>query len=230
MNAIILAAGMGMRLRPLTNEIPKALVKIGSESFFERQLRLLRVAGITDITVVTGYKAEAFRRWHGEPGLCFVHNDRFQDWNNLFSMYLVRQRLADTVVLDGDVWIADQVLPIRRPPTSRWYVGYRRNMRNEWLVRTDQYGRVQRIDVASGAGWILTGISFWTAADGPILANLMHSMIDRPDAAQLFWDDAPRSALARITVVASRLGPRDWAEVDTVAELAELSRYTGSPS
>jgi CTP:phosphocholine cytidylyltransferase-like protein len=62
-NAIILAAGMGTRLRPLTNAIPKALVKVGSESFFERQVRLLRNQGIADITVLTGYCAEAFRPW-----------------------------------------------------------------------------------------------------------------------------------------------------------------------
>ena len=55
MNAIILAAGMGTRLRPLTNEIPKCLVKVNGTPMIERQIRYLHEAGDTDITLISGY-------------------------------------------------------------------------------------------------------------------------------------------------------------------------------
>jgi len=218
---------MGTRLRPLTDEIPKALVKIGSESFFERQLRLLRKQGIADITVLTGYRADAFKPWHDEPDLCFVHNDHYHDWNNLYSMYLVRDRLADTLVLDGDVWIGEEVLPLRTPATSRWYVGHRTGMANEWAVVQDDKGRVSRIDVRSGEGWILTGISYWSGQDGPRLAAVMEGMMASPDAPSLFWDDAPRNSLAVLDVHAEPLDSGDWAEVDTVDELMNLRQRMG---
>lgn len=227
MRAIILAAGMGTRLRPLTNEVPKALVKIGSESFFERQVRLLRNRGIEEITVLTGYHAEAFKPWHDEPDLCFIHNEHYHDWNNLYSMYLVRDRLADTLVLDGDVWIGEGVLPDRTPATSRWFVGHRTDMVKEWVVVQDVSGRVCRIEVRSGEGWILTGISYWSGQDGPCLATVMEGMMHRPDATTLFWDEAPRSSLEVLEVHAEHLGSGDWTEVDTVEELMSLRQRVG---
>lgn len=222
MNAIILAAGMGTRLRPLTDSVPKALVKVNGESFFERQLRLLSDCGIKDITVITGYKAEAFDPWRSVPGLNFVHNPRFDCWNNFYSMFLARQFLGNTIVLDGDVWISDGILPGAEPDTSRWYVGYRDSPAREWAVVCDESGRVIDIEVRSGKGWILTGISYWTANDGAYLARFMESMMAGPDFKDLYWDDAPRFSLDRLRIHAEQLPPGAWTEVDTVAELESL--------
>ncbi len=58
LNAIILAAGMGERLRPLTNDRPKPLVDVLGEPMIERQIRFLREAGVDDVTVVAGYFSE----------------------------------------------------------------------------------------------------------------------------------------------------------------------------
>ncbi|MGL5964313.1 MAG: sugar phosphate nucleotidyltransferase, partial [Fusobacteriaceae bacterium] len=60
MKAILLAAGMGTRLRPLTETIPKSLIKINGEPLLERQIRFLKEIGIDEIYVVTGYLKECF--------------------------------------------------------------------------------------------------------------------------------------------------------------------------
>lgn len=228
MNAIILAAGMGTRLRPLTNEIPKALVSVGNESFFERQVRLLRRQGIREITVLTGYCAQAFLPWHEDRDLNFVHNDHFHDWNNLYSMFLVRDRLGDTLVLDGDVWVGEEALPSRAPRTSRWFVGHRTGMANEWAVVQDDSGRVSRIEVRGGAGWILTGLSYWSAHDGPVLARVMEGLMSQSEGPNLFWDEAPRRSLDVLEIHAQPLNTDDWAEVDTVEELMSLRQKIGA--
>ena len=60
MRAIILAAGMGTRLRPITNKKPKSLVEVAGEAMTERQVRFLKDQGINDIIVVVGYQKDAF--------------------------------------------------------------------------------------------------------------------------------------------------------------------------
>lgn len=222
MNAVILAAGMGMRLRPLTDERPKSLVEIAGESFFARQLRQLRAAGISDITVVTGYKADAFSPWRGEPGLSFVHNPVFDVKNNLWSMLVARDRLGDTIVLDGDVRLADGLIPRSSPATSRWFVGYREEMRNEWVVRLTDGDRVARVDVASGSGWILTGLSYWSRGDGIFLSRAVEEATRGADADTIFWDEIPRRSLGSLDVRAQKIGPGDWAEIDTLEDKERL--------
>ena len=228
MNAIILAAGMGTRLRPLTEERPKSLVEIAGESFFARQLRQLREAGIADITVVTGYKAEAFAPWRGEPGLSFVHNPVFDTKNNLWSMLAARDRLGDTVVLDGDVRLADGLIPRTSPATSRWYVGYREDMRNEWVVRLGPGDRVTRIDVASGSGWILTGLSYWSREDGLFLSRAVDEASRGPGSDTIFWDEIPRRSLENLDVRVRRIDAGDWAEIDTLQDKERLEAELAS--
>jgi CTP:phosphocholine cytidylyltransferase-like protein len=226
MNAIILAAGLGTRLRPLTDRCPKALVVTGNESFFSRQLRLLGEADVTDITVVTGYEAGAFEPWRAREGLRFVHNDHYHDRNNLHSMALVTADLSrdreGCLVLEGDVWPGERVLECAPLPTSAWFVGHRDDMHDEWVVRTGPGDRVERIDVASGAGWILTGMSYWSHDAAAILAVLIEEAASDPANDNLFWDEVPRRNLDRLDVRAHRISSEDWYEIDTLEDREAL--------
>ncbi|HTX73910.1 MAG TPA: phosphocholine cytidylyltransferase family protein [Rectinemataceae bacterium] len=234
MNAIILAAGMGTRLRPLTDDRPKVLVEVAGESFFARQIRQLRSAGVAPITVITGYRAEAFRRWAGEADIEFVHNDHFDDRNNIWSMRLVGDRLGDTIVLDGDLRLADGVIPAAPPAQSSWYVGWRDSMQGEWVVRCDESGRVHRIDVAGGSGWILTGLSYWNAEDGALIARRLSERVSGTGWEGLYWDEIPRSALDLITVHAVHIPDGSWVEIDSLEDKATFERSladsSGAPS
>jgi L-glutamine-phosphate cytidylyltransferase len=60
--AVILAAGQGSRLRPLTNERPKCLIEVAGETVLSRTVRTFRQAGISDVCIVVGYKAKAIRK------------------------------------------------------------------------------------------------------------------------------------------------------------------------
>ncbi len=233
MRAIILAAGMGTRLRPLTDDRPKSLVTIGGESFFERQLRQLRAAGADRITVVTGYRAEAFDPWRDQGDLRFVHNERFHDRNNLWSMYLVREALAASLVLEGDVRLAEGIIPLSPPAHSCVFTGWREDMRNEWVVDSGADGRVRSIVPTSGSGWILAGMSYWTARDGGEMSRLLEEALLLPGWEQLFWDDVYRVNLDRIELHAARIGSGDWVEIDTLEDResfeAQLDAATARP-
>ena len=77
MNAIILAAGLGTRLRPITNEIPKCLVKVGGRPMIEQQIDFLHQIGIFDICLVTGYCFEKLEYLKSEKQVDIVYNSRY---------------------------------------------------------------------------------------------------------------------------------------------------------
>jgi choline kinase len=117
MKAVILAAGVGSRLAPLTNDRPKVLVEVLGRSFLFRQLELLTRAGISsrDVVIVGGYHVDRVREELARGGhdCTVVVNERYAAWNNFYSLLVAEPALAgeDFLQLDGDVILDEQVLP-----------------------------------------------------------------------------------------------------------------------
>jgi L-glutamine-phosphate cytidylyltransferase len=107
--AVILAAGEGTRLRPLTDALPKAWVSFGGEPLLSRQLAVLRRAGVTDLSIVTGYQAQAF----DGCGAQLFHNPRFASTNMMASLRYAKPLFSgddDVVVAYGDIVYEPHVL------------------------------------------------------------------------------------------------------------------------
>jgi choline kinase len=103
MKGIILAAGKGSRLNGTAGEKPKCLVEVGGITLLERQIGVLRRAGLTDIVVVVGCQAERVRTAAG-PSVTYVDNSRFAETNSLYSLWTARALLYEGfVVLNCDV-------------------------------------------------------------------------------------------------------------------------------
>lgn len=115
MKAVILAAGVGSRLAPLTNDRPKVLVEVLGRSFLARQLELLAQAGIEgrDVVIVGGYRIDRLREALAAGGhdCVVVENDRYEAWNNFYSLLVAEPALAGEAFLqlDGDT-ILDEAL------------------------------------------------------------------------------------------------------------------------
>jgi choline kinase len=103
MRGVILAAGKGSRLNGTAGESPKCLVELGGISLIDRQIRVLREAGIDDIVVVVGCQAERVRRACGHD-ITYIENIRYAQTNSLYSLWLARPLLYEGfVVLNCDV-------------------------------------------------------------------------------------------------------------------------------
>jgi L-glutamine-phosphate cytidylyltransferase len=113
MKAVILAAGVGSRLAPLTNDRPKALVPVLGKSMLERQLEWLERVGIAggDVVIVGGYRIEQLA--HAAPGCTIVANGKYDSWGNFYSVLTAEPHLRDQnfLQLDGDVILDDKILP-----------------------------------------------------------------------------------------------------------------------
>jgi len=107
MKAVVLCAGVGRRLRPLTEERPKCLVEVGGRTILESCLANLEAAGIVDVVLVTGYMSELVERHALERSrarVTFVRNEEFASTNTAVSLNLALKGMdSDFVLVNGDV-------------------------------------------------------------------------------------------------------------------------------
>ena len=98
MRAIILAAGLGTRLRPMTNNTSKALIKVKDKPLVEYQIEYLKEKGIDEIIIVVGYLHEQFDYLKEKYNVKLVLNDKYAEYNNFYSLYLVKDYLGHDFV------------------------------------------------------------------------------------------------------------------------------------
>ena len=101
--AIIMAAGRGERMHPLTEQIPKPLIRVGGKRMIDTVIEALHANGIYEIYVVVGYLKEQFEQLTEEfPGVTLIENPYYDTCNNIASLYVARDHLEDCMILDGD--------------------------------------------------------------------------------------------------------------------------------
>lgn len=216
MNAIILAAGMGTRLRPLTNEIPKCLVRVSGVPMVERQIQYLHEAGIMDITLVSGYKAEKLEYLKEKYGVDIVFNEQYDTCNNIYSLYKVLDRFGDSWVVEGDVYMQGNCFTTdihQSTYFAKWHEYYE----NEWGLETDQCGKLVKINIGSGQGCVMSGISYWNHNDSFQIASELFSVIAQGDYKNLFWDNMVLKLYKDLNINVKRFD--SICEIDTVEDL-----------
>lgn len=117
MKALILAAGYGQRMRPLTDARHKTLLDIGGRTIIDRILHGLRLHGISEVFIVTGYRADELvhhvRENHPDLDFRFIHNERYDKTNNIYSMALAFEEItfdADLLLIESDLIYEPTVL------------------------------------------------------------------------------------------------------------------------
>lgn len=212
-NAILLAAGYGMRMIPIQQERPKALLCVRGERLIERQIRQLQEVGIRNITIVVGFMKEKFDYLIDLFGVKLVVNPLYYQKNNLASLALVRDQIANTYVLPCDLYCAQN--PFSTSELYSWYLmsdlpdaesGVRINRKKE-IVKT-----------AGGKGLSMVGISYLCGEDAErVRANL--AAYDRnPRFDDCFWEEALYEK-NRMFVKARQISAGDVIEINTFEEL-----------
>lgn len=222
-NAVILAAGFGMRMVPINLSTPKALIEVGGEPLIERTIRQLHEQGIRNITVVAGFMKESFEYLMDEYGVDLVINPDYASKNNLHSLALVADRISNTYIIPCDIWCARN--PYSSTEPYSWY------MVSE-LVDEDSTVRVNRkrelVTISDReAGNSMIGISYLTEPE----AGIVRENLKRMDADESFDEDFWEKALYaraeagskdRMILQAKVVSSSDFVEIDTYEQLRDL--------
>lgn len=224
MRAILLAAGMGTRLRPLTLETPKSLVKVNNKPMLETQVEYLREKGIEEIIVVTGYLSEKFDYLKEKYNVKLVHNDKYNVYNNIYTMYLVKDYLGDSYVIDADVYLHNNFID-ENISESTYFSGYKEDFKNEWLIEFDDNNKVNNIVVGDDKGYILCGVSYWSQKDSKLIVEKLEEAINNRDFENLYWDDIVKENINDLNVYIRKIQSDDCFEIDSLEDLEKVNEY-----
>ena len=216
-NAIILAAGFGMRMVPINLETPKALLEINGETIIERIIKQLREIGIKDIYVVVGFMKERFEYLIDEYKVKLIVNEDYSIKNNLHSLALVADKISNTYIIPGDVWCDRN--PFRRNELYSWYM-VSDLVDDESDVRVNRKMELVTVSEKSG-GNSMIGISYLVGKPAEIVKTRINdfSVNKRYDGS--FWEEALYEK-NRMIVPARVVHSTDVVEINTYEQLREL--------
>ena len=220
MRAIILAAGMGTRLRPLTDNLPKGLVPVNGMPMVEKQVIFLKEAGISEIIIVTGYINEKFDYLADKYGVKLIYNEKYDIYNNIYTMYLVREYLKDAYVLEGDIFMNNNVID-KNITRSTYFGGREKNaFAKEWMFEVNEEGKILNMEMEPGEDEVIfRGISYWTEKDGKFIADKLEEAVNTAGFDNLYWDDVIKENIHGVDLYLRVLKDHDLFEIDSMKDL-----------
>ncbi|WP_130811298.1 phosphotransferase [Olsenella sp. Marseille-P4559] len=178
-NAIIMAAGLSSRFVPVSYERPKGLTSVRGEVLIERQIRQLHEAGITNITVVVGYRAGEFSYLEGKFGVRLVTNDLYAERNNNWTLWLVRSQLSNTYVCSSDDYFMQN--PFEPYVYKAYYAAvYVDGPTDEWCLGTNEDGRIVSVDVGGSDAWVMLGHVYFDQAFSAAFVDILGKVVSDP--------------------------------------------------
>ena len=229
--ALIMAAGIGKRMRPLTLSTPKPLIEVNGKRMIDTIIDGLLENGIEDIHIVTGYMADSFKVLLTKfPMLRFVNNPDYDKCNNISSLYYARNLLdTDVIITDADQIVKNK--DILSPSFER--SGYNATEvsahTDEWVM-TVENGIVKSCSRNGGdRGWQLYSISRWCREDAVRLKKFVELEYEVNKRHDVYWDDIPMFIHFDSFEIGIRaMNREDLLEIDSFEELASIdSRYSG---
>lgn len=217
-NAVIMAAGTSSRFVPLCVERPKGLLEVKGEVLIERQIRQLHEAGITDITIVVGYKADMYQYLQGKYDVDIVMNEDYERYNNTSSVIRVIDRLANTYLCSSDNYFPQNVF-LGKPSESYYSALYAEGPTNEYCISSDEDGNIIGITVGGHDSWYMIGHAYFNKAFSDRFVQILEKEYENAETRQGYWEDVYIRHISELPMKINRYANGDIFEFDTLDEL-----------
>lgn len=220
-NAIIMAAGMSNRCKPLAEILPKGLFVIKGEVLIEREIRQLQAAGINSIIVVVGYKAEKYSYLEKKYNVKLVMNEEFSSKNNVSSIYAAREYLGNSYICCADNYYKDNIF---EPYVyeSFYTCNYTKEYADEYCITENESGYIESIKRGGQDQWFTIGANFWSDSFSKEFRRLLEQEYMLPEVGKLLIDDFHIRHFGKLPIVAKKMEAGVVFEFDTLDEIKKF--------
>lgn len=222
-NAIILAAGFGMRMVPINNEVPKGILEVYNEPLIERLIKQLHEVGVYEIDIVVGFLKEKFEYLIDKYNVNLVYNSKYASTNNLHSLDLIVNKIENTYILPSDIW--SEKNPFSDTELYSWYLLNDKSNKNS-VVKLNR--RQELVNTEQEDGQVMIGIAYITKRDSKKIKNNIEIFVKDEKHNQSFWEEALFNGPEKIKVFGKVLPVEEVFEIDTYEQLRALDQKSDS--
>ncbi|WP_303322625.1 sugar phosphate nucleotidyltransferase [Cloacibacillus evryensis] len=225
-NAILMASGLGTRMRPLTEKRPKPLIEVNGQPMIETIIEGLLRRDEVNLYIVVGYLGEQFKYLKNKyPRISIINNTDYETVNNISSVYAAREVLSkgDCFICEADLFVSDKQIFDAALTDSCYFGKMVKEHSDDWVFDLDENGHITRIGKVGDCQYNMVGIAYFKQADAEKLAQVIAVEYGSPGFESLFWDDVVNRHIKEFKLRIHPVDGRQIVEIDTIEELNAIN-------